>query len=73
MGLKASAVGRIGDSPRELANKHADMGRTGRGVYAKARNLRVLVRRFRMVRTQSEHGNLLICIEGFELAQVSSC
>jgi hypothetical protein len=29
--LKASAVGRIGDSPRELADKHADMGKTVSG------------------------------------------
>ena len=31
MGLKASAVGRAGDSPRQLADKHADMGKTVSG------------------------------------------
>ena len=29
--LKASAMGRIGDSPRQLADKHADMGKTVSG------------------------------------------
>jgi hypothetical protein len=29
--LSASAVGRIGDSPRELADQHADMGKTVSG------------------------------------------
>jgi hypothetical protein len=26
--LKSSAIGRLGDSPRELTDKHADMGKT---------------------------------------------
>ena len=29
--LKASAMGRAGDSPRELADKHADIGKTVSG------------------------------------------
>lgn len=29
--LKSSAIGRAGDSPRELADKHADMGKTVSG------------------------------------------
>ncbi|NBS96462.1 MAG: hypothetical protein EBT08_10030, partial [Betaproteobacteria bacterium] len=29
--IQVSAMGRIGDSPRELADKHADMGKTVSG------------------------------------------
>jgi len=31
LGLKSSAMGRIGDSPRELADRHAEMGKTVSG------------------------------------------
>ena len=38
--LKASAMGRAGDSPRELAEKYADMGKTVSGYLR--RGLRLL-------------------------------